>query len=293
MADVSLVKQLIEGGVHFGHMASNLNPKMKPYIFGKKNGIHIIDVRQTVKGLILAKRFLTRVVAQGKDVLFVGTKRQAAPAIEARAKEANMPYVTERWLGGTLTNFRTIRSRLKRLDELETLFKSPEWASYSKKMASQLTREHKKIHTNLSGIRSLASLPGALVVVDVKKEVNALREAKILGIPSICIIDTDSDPELVSIPIPGNDDAMRAIDLILGEMVASVSEGKSSRAQLELERKAAKEIADGGEAQRRRSTRAMFKAEDETAAGAKPEAAIETVETPAAEKPAVEQATND
>src|SRR5688572_20581588 len=152
MAESSLVKQLIEGGVHFGHKAAGWNPKMKPYIFGKKNGIHIIDVRQTIKGLLLGKRFVTRVVAQGKDVLFVGTKRQAAPAIEAKAKEVNMPYVTERWLGGTLTNFRTIRARLKRLEELEALMNSEEWRAYSKKMGSQLTREFKKINTNLSGI---------------------------------------------------------------------------------------------------------------------------------------------
>jgi small subunit ribosomal protein S2 len=280
MAQASLVKQLIEGGVHFGHKAAGWNPKMKPYIFGKKNGIHIIDVRQTVKGLVLAKRFLTKVVAQGKDVLFVGTKRQAAPAIEARASEAGMPYVTERWLGGTLTNFRTIRSRLKRLEELEGLMAGEEWRSYSKKMASQLTREFKKIERNLSGIRTLSSLPGALVVVDVRREINAVREAQKLDIPTVCIIDTDSDPDLASIPIPCNDDAMRAIELIIAELCAAVAEGKTARAQQALERKTGAGDAEAG-AERRRSRRAMFKAEEAGAAAPEGEAVQDPASEPA------------
>lgn len=267
----SLVKQLLEAGVHFGHKASGWNPKMKPFIFSKKNGIHIIDVRQTVRGLILAKRFVTKVVASGKDVLFVGTKRQAAPAIETKVAEAGMPYVTERWLGGTLTNFRTIRSRLKRLEELEKLMAGEEWGSYSKKMASQLTREQKKIHLNLSGIRTLSNLPGAIVVFDVRREVNALKEAKKLGIPTVCVIDTDSDPDLADIPIPGNDDAMRAIEIIVDQLCLAVAEGKTARAQAELERKSAP-AGDADKAGRRRSNRAMFKAEEGEAGEEKPAA---------------------
>jgi len=259
----SLVKELIEAGIHYGHRTSGWNPKMGPYIYGKKNGIHIVDVRQTIKGLLLAKKFVTRTVADGKDVLFVGTKRQARPAIEACCDEAGMPYVTERWLGGTLTNFRTIRSRLKRLEELEKLMGSEEWENYSKKMASQLQRERKKIDRNLGGIRGLDRLPGALVVVDVRRETNALKEARTLGIPTVCLLDTDGDPDMVDIPIPGNDDAMRAIELVVRELTAAAKEGKTARAQ---QRRAAgeEESEQGGEGRgRRRSTRAQFKAGEE------------------------------
>ncbi len=294
----SLVKQLLEAGVHYGHKASHWNPKMQPYIFGKRNGIHIVDVRETIKGLLLAKRFLTRTVASGKDILFVGTKRQAAPAVQAKAAEISMPYVIERWLGGTLTNFRTIRARLKRLEELEALMGGEAWKTYSKKMASQLTRERKKIDRNLGGIRLLHNLPGAVVVFDVKREVNALREAQKLGIPTICMIDTDSDPDLADIPIPGNDDAMRAIEIIMAELATAITEGKSARAQAALERKDAG--AAGGAAGdrgrrggRSNSGRTMFRAEG--AAGEAAEGAGDTAEAPAAAAeaaaPAAPQAT--
>jgi small subunit ribosomal protein S2 len=275
MAD-SLVKQLLEAGVHFGHKAANWNPKMRPYIFGKRNGIHIIDVRATIKGLLLAKKFITRTVAGGKDVVFVATKRQARDVLQAKAEEVGMPYVIERWLGGTLTNFRTIRSRLKRLEELENLMSGEEWAAYSKKMASQLTRERKKIHRNLSGIRTMNQLPGALVVIDVKREINALREAQKLGIPTVCLIDTDSDPDLADIPIPGNDDAMRAIEIIINELTGAVAEGKTARAQQQLERKGGNAGADAG--RNRRSSRSQFRAE-----GPESAAAGEAEEAPAAE----------
>ncbi|MBI1367989.1 MAG: 30S ribosomal protein S2 [Planctomycetes bacterium] len=261
MAD-SLVRQLLEAGVHFGHKAANWNPKMGAYIFGKKNGIHIIDVRATIKGLLLAKRFLTRTVAGGKDILFVGTKRQAKGTIETVCTEVGQPFVTERWLGGTLTNFRTIRSRLKRLEELETLMNSEEWTTYSKKMASQLTRERRKIARNLSGIRGMNQLPGAMVVIDVRREVNALREATKLGIPTVCLIDTDSDPDLSDLPIPGNDDAMRGIEIIMRELGAAVTEGKGARAVQEASRKG----GDDSAPQRRRSSRSQFRAEEQTPA---------------------------
>ncbi|MEX2672710.1 MAG: 30S ribosomal protein S2 [Phycisphaeraceae bacterium] len=258
-ASQSLVKELLDSGVHFGHKAANWNPKMNAYIFGKKNGIHIIDVRHTIKGLLLAKRFITRTVANGKDVLVVGTKRQARESIQRLCDGAEMPYVVERWLGGTLTNFRTIRSRLKRLDELDTLMASEEWTHYSKKMASQLGRERKKIHRNLSGVRGMNSLPGAMVVVDVRREVNALREAQKLGIPTVCLIDTDSDPDLADIPIPGNDDAMRAVEIIIRELMAAATEGKTARAQAAQEQK--EQAAP--DTTRRRSSRAQFRAEGE------------------------------
>lgn len=278
----SLVKALIDSGIHYGHRTSGWNPKMGPYIFGKKNGIHIIDVRQTIKGLLLAKKFIARTVAEGKDVLFVGTKRQARPALETVCGECGMPRVTERWLGGTLTNFRTIRSRLKRLEELEGLMASEDWVNYSKKMASQLQRERKKIDRNLGGIRTLDRLPGAVVVVDVRREVNALREAHSLGIPTVCLLDTDGDPDLTDIPIPGNDDAMRAIEIIMRELAAAVVEGKAARA---LKGKAEGNTEEEADKPRRRSSRAQFRSADEPEQGP----AAEDAQQPAAgEKPLID-----
>jgi len=225
----TLVQDLIEAGIHFGQRASGWNPKMGAYIYGKRNGIHIIDIKETVKGLLLAKKFIAKTVASGKDVVFVGTKRQSKSVLEQRVGDAKMHYVTERWLGGTLTNFRTIRLRLKRLEELEAIQTADNFASYSKKMESQLKRELAKIKRNLDGIRKMEKLPGALVVIDVKHEVTALKEARKLGIPTIALIDTDGDPELVDIPIPGNDDSMKSIDVVVRELCLAVVDGKSAR----------------------------------------------------------------
>ncbi|MFW6032493.1 MAG: 30S ribosomal protein S2, partial [Phycisphaeraceae bacterium] len=241
----SLVKELVEAGIHFGHRSTNWNPKMKPYIFGKRNRIHIIDVKETIKGLLLARKFLTRTVASGKDVLFVGTKRQARGILEQYVPDTGMHYVSERWLGGTLTNFRTIRERLKRLEELERLEETGEIQNYSKKMEASLHREKDKILRNLGGIRNMGKLPGAMVIIDVAAEHNAVREARKLGIPTVALIDTDSDPEFADIPIPGNDDAMRAIEVIVRSLCAAVQEGKTGRAQAELE-KTGGEQAEGG-----------------------------------------------
>lgn len=203
---------------------------MAPYIYGKRNSIHIIDIRETLRGLLRAKMFIARLVSKGQDVVFVGTKRQARELVQRHTEECGMHWVSERWLGGTLTNFRTIRSRLQRLEELEALVVSPQWdTGYSKKMKSTLTRELAKIRRNLNGVRRMNRLPGALIAVDVRKELNALREARALGIPTICLTDTDSDPDLVDLPIPGNDDAMRGIDLILRELAAAANEGRKGR----------------------------------------------------------------
>jgi len=263
MAD-SLVKELIESGIHFGQRASNWNPKMAPYIYGKRNAIHIIDIKETIKGLLLAKKFVARTVAEGKDVVFVGTKRQAKDVLLSRVPGVKMHYVTERWLGGTLTNFRTIRSRLKRLEELEAIERTDNFQSYSKKMESQLRREMDKIKTNLDGIRGMDKLPGCVIAVDTKRERNALVEARKLGIPTICLIDTDGDPDLVDIPIPGNDDSMRAIDIVIRELCAAVAEGKQQQVTRTGDREGADEKAAGaaGEAQPRRSRRAQFRAAD-------------------------------
>jgi small subunit ribosomal protein S2 len=257
---------MLEAGIHFGHHCSRWNPKMKPYIYGKRNAIHIIDIRETLRGLLYAQQFLSRVVAGGADILFVGTKRQARETVEQQTARCGMHYVTERWLGGTLTNFRTIRSRLKRLEELEELVGSPRWdTGYSKKMQSTLSRELRKIQRNLNGIRNMTRLPGALVVVDVRKEVNAVREAQSLGIPTVCLMDTDSDPDFASIPIPGNDDSMRSIQLVITKLADAVEEGK--RARPEPADRAESPAADGaGETPRRRGRRAAAAAQSATVA---------------------------
>jgi small subunit ribosomal protein S2 len=254
------VKDLIEAGVHFGHRASRWNPKMRPYIYGKRNLIHIIDLRETVRGLLRAYRYLTQVTSKGSLVLFVGTKRQAKEAVEREAARCGMPFVSERWLGGTLTNYRTIRDRLKRLQELETLWlpggenaakmdlpvymrnmlnesgkldltRAPETAEirrYSKKMVATLNRELSKIRRNLEGIRDMARMPDALVVVDPKRESIAVKEAQRVGIPTVALIDTDSDPDTVDLPIPGNDDSIRSIELVLGKLSDAVLEGRAA-----------------------------------------------------------------
>jgi len=221
-----LARELISAGVHFGHAVSRWNPKMKPYIFGSRGMIHIIDVKETLKGLIIAKKLLADVVSSGKDVVFVGTKRQAQKAVADAAQRCGMHYVSERWLGGMLTNFRTIRSRLQRLEELEKLQASGKLEAESKKQASRLKREMRKIQTNLGGVRKMNRLPGAVVVVDVRKELTALREARKLGVMCVGIIDTDSDPDHVDVAIPANDDSIKAIDILLGELVEAIAAGK-------------------------------------------------------------------
>ena len=225
-----LVKQLIEAGVHFGHRASRWNPKMRPYIYGRRNLIHIIDVRETVRGLIRARKYLTQVAGGGSLVLFVGTKRQAAETVEREATRCGMPFVSDRWLGGTLTNFRTIRSRLTRLEELERLRSGEELQTYSKKMQSALNREYRKMFRNLNGMRTMNRLPECMVVIDPRKEHNAVFEARKLGITTVALIDTDCDPDLVDLPIPGNDDSIRSIEIVLQQLASAVIEGKANAA---------------------------------------------------------------
>lgn len=283
------VKKLIEGGIHFGHRTSRWNPKMGKYIFGKRNLIHIIDIRETVKGILRAKQFLTRVVANGDDVLFVATKRQARGSLLRVAERTAMPYVAERWLGGTLTNFRTIRSRLGRLEELEKLQAEGMQDQFSKKMIATLNREYRKIKRNLEGIRKMNRLPGALVVIDIRREHIAAREARKLQIPVIGLIDTDSDPEEVDIPIPGNDDAIRAIEMVLEALGDAVEEGKRGRS----ERGAGHESEAAGPAPRaaRRSSRVVARADEGAAAepqADEPKPGAEDAETPSpTEDPAI------
>jgi small subunit ribosomal protein S2 len=223
-----VVKEFIDAGVHYGHRASRWNPKMKPYIYGKRNLIHIIDLKETVRGLLRGIKFFTRVAASNGLVLFVGTKRQAADTIIEQCNRSGMPYVTERWLGGTLTNFRTIRSRLQRLEELENTLDSEQALSYSKKMISTLNRERRKIERNLSGIRHMNRLPEALLVVDPRREHIAVAEARKLGIKVVALLDTDCDPDLIDLPIPGNDDSMRSIELVIKQLTDAIVEGRAA-----------------------------------------------------------------
>ncbi len=220
------VQELVECGIHFGHRTSRWNPKMAPYIYAKKNQIHIIDVRETIRGLLRAKKYLAQVSEGGSLVLFVGTKRQAGAAIEREAERCGMPFINERWLGGTLTNFRTIRSRLSRLEELERIIEGEELAKYSKKMQSSLNREYRKMYRNLNGLRSMNRLPEAMVIVDPRKEKNAIKEAQSLGVTTVALTDTDCDPDQVDLPIPGNDDGIRSIETFLKHMADAVIDGK-------------------------------------------------------------------
>jgi small subunit ribosomal protein S2 len=264
-----LVKSLVDAGVHFGHRVSRWNPKMEPYIHGKRNMIHIINEKETIKGLMRAKKLVTQVVAGGKDVLFVGTKRQCRHAVQEEATRCGMHYVSERWLGGTLTNFRTIRARLNRLEELEKLWESGQIESYSKKMKSTLSRERNRIKSNLEGIRKMERMPGLMIIIDTRREHIAVKEARKLGVTTVALIDTDSDPDLIDLPIPGNDDAMRAIDIIVKELADAVIEGKTGRAETKGE--------DGpGRPERpRRSSRSQFRAEEPAVAPAPETAAAD------------------
>ena len=227
MSEVLSIQALIDAGVHFGHRASHWNPKMRPYVYGRHKLFHIIDVRETVRGLLRAKKYLKQVAAGGGVVLFVGTKCQASETIQEQAERCGMPYVSERWLGGTLTNFKTIRSRLSRLAELERIMEGDMLATYSKKMQSSLQREYKKMFRNLNGIREMDRYPEVLVVVDPRKEKNAVREARKFGVVSIALIDTDSDPDEVDLPIPGNDDSIRSIELVMSQLADAVLEGRN------------------------------------------------------------------
>ncbi len=230
-----LVKDLIEAGVHFGHRASRWNPKMRPYIYGRRNLIHIIDVRETIRGMLRARKYLQQVAASGSLILFVGTKRQAAETVDREAQRCGMPFVSDRWLGGTLTNFRTIRSRLGRLEELEALRASEQISAYSKKMQSALNREYRKMYRNLNGMRTMNRLPECLVIVDPRKEKNAVNEARKLGITTVALIDTDCDPDLVDLPIPGNDDSIRSIELIIKLLADAVLAGRAASGALKQE----------------------------------------------------------
>ena len=220
------MKQLLEAGVHFGHQTRKWNPKMSKYIFNSRNDIHIINLEDTVVLIDRAYDFIKDMASQGKSILFVGTKKQAQKAIEDEAKRCGMYYINSRWLGGTLTNFRTIRSRIERLNKLNNMEKVGEFNLLPKKEVIKLKAERDKLEKNLGGIKDMVKLPDVLFVVDTKKEHIAVQEAKTLGIPVVALLDTNCDPEPIDYVIPGNDDAIRAVSLIAGAMANAVIEAK-------------------------------------------------------------------
>ena len=298
----SMVQSLIESGVHYGHRCSRWNPKMAPYIYARKNQIHIIDIRETIRGLLRAKKYITQVASKGSLVLIVGTKRQASGTVEREAQRCGMPFVSQRWLGGALTNFRTVRSRLGRLEELEELRAGDKLDQYSKKMQSSLNREYRKMYRNLNGLRTMNRLPECVVVIDPNKEKNAIREARKLGIATIALIDSDCDPDIVDLPIPGNDDGIRSIEVILQHISEAVLTGNPQAAVAQQEAAAEKAavaaaaaaakppvaVATGATAEEPAATEeATEETAEETAATE--EATEETAEEPAATEEATEE----
>ncbi len=252
------MKQLLEAGVHFGHQTRRWNPKMKPFIFGERNGIHIIDLQQTVKLFDVAYDFIVETVANGGKVLFVGTKRQAQDTIKEEAERCGMYYVNHRWLGGTLTNFRTIRQSVDKLKKLEEWFEDGTIERFPKKERLKLERLKQKLERNLGGIKEMEELPQAIYIVDPKKEHIAVLEARKLEIPIVAIVDTNCDPDLIDYIIPGNDDAIRAIKLLTSKIADACLEGLSlweEKLQAETDKAIEEEMAEaaeaaGGEAER-------------------------------------------
>lgn len=225
------IKQLLEAGVHFGHQTQRWNPKMKRYIFGERNGIYIINLELTLSCLERALDFLKKVATEGRDILLVGTKRQAQEPIRDAAQKCGMPYVDQRWLGGMLTNFETIRKSIARLDAIDQMEKEGNFQFVTKKEVSMLKKEREKLIKNLSGIRNMRKLPSALFVIDSKKEEIAIHEATKLGIPVVSVLDTNCDPDKVDYPVPGNDDAIRAVKLFCEVAAQSITEGRQRSPQ--------------------------------------------------------------
>jgi small subunit ribosomal protein S2 len=229
-ATVVTMQQLLEAGAHFGHQTHRWNPRMKPYIFGDRNGVHIIDLSQTVPLFARALDFVQQTVARGGKVLFVGTKRQAQDAIAAAAQSSGQHFVNHRWLGGMLTNWKTISNSIKRLKSLEEQL-SGDTAGLTKKEVLQLTRERDKLEKSLGGIRDMGGLPDVMVVVDTNKEELAIKEANVLGIPVVAVLDSNSDPSGIAFPVPGTDDASRAIRRYCDAVASAVNEGRTGEAQ--------------------------------------------------------------
>lgn len=243
MAVVSM-KQLLEAGVHFGHQTRRWNPKMAKYIFTERNGIYIIDLQKTVKKLEEAYMFVRDVAASGQDILFVGTKKQAGDSVKEEAERCGMHYVNARWLGGMMTNFKTIRRRIQRLEQLRTMEADGTFELLPKKEVVKLNLEIEKLEKFLGGIKNMHKLPGALFIVDPRKERIAVAEAKNLGIPIVAIVDTNCDPDEIDYVIPGNDDAIRAVKLIAGAMADAVIEARQGEANVAVAEEAVEETTD-------------------------------------------------
>ena len=237
------MKELLESGVHFGHQTRRWNPKMREYIFGERNGIHIIDLQKTLKMFKDAARFVTEAASKGKTVLFVGTKRQAQEAIASEAERCEMYFINNRWLGGLLTNWATVQNSIKRLKELDLLAEEESYEGRSKKEVSRLERERKHLHQNLKGIKHMPGPPGVLFVIDSYREEIAVKEAGILNIPVVAVVDTNSDPTNVDHVIPGNDDALRAIRLFAEKMADAIIDGRALATEQEFAEQAAAEEA--------------------------------------------------
>lgn len=232
MAVISM-KQLLEAGVHFGHQTRRWNPKMAPFIFTERNGIYIIDLQKTVRKVEEAYNFIKSVATDGGTVLFVGTKKQAQETVRAEAERCEMLFVNTRWLGGMLTNFKTIRGRIQRLKQLENMETDGSFEVLPKKEVLELRKEKERLERFVGGIRNMNRLPSALFVIDPRKERNAVAEARKLGIPIVAIVDTNCDPDEVDLVIPGNDDAIRAVRLLTGKMADAVIEGREGRTESE------------------------------------------------------------
>lgn len=243
------MKQLLEAGVHFGHQTRRWNPKMRPYIYGERNGIHIVDLRQTVTQVADAIEFVKQIAIDGGSVLFVGTKKQAQTAVAGAADRAGQPYVNYRWLGGMLTNFTTIQKRVYYMRELRRLEDTGEMNNRPKKERLKLRRELEKLEQNLGGVANMSRLPDAVFIVDVNTEATAVKEADRLGIPVIALVDTNSDPDAVDFVIPGNDDAIRAADLVAGALADAMVEGNEIASKKERAKDdKAEETAAAGQA---------------------------------------------
>ena len=247
MAVEITMKELLEAGVHFGHQTRRWNPKMKEYIFGERNGIHIIDLQKTLKMFRDASRFLSELTSQGRLVLFVGTKRQAQEAVAEEARRCGMYFVNHRWLGGTLTNWATLQKSIKRLKTLNAMVEDGRMAQLSKKESARLERERKHLHQNLEGVENMTTPPDAMVVIDSHTEMIAVREARRMGVPVVAVVDTNSDPDQVDWIVPGNDDALRAIRLFVTKLADAVAEGRAAFEQTQLAGQKAEGVAAEGE----------------------------------------------
>jgi small subunit ribosomal protein S2 len=228
------MKELLEAGVHFGHQTKRWNPKMKEFIFGQRNGIYIVDLQKTIKNFKEALAFIRGVSEGGKTILFVGTKKQAQDIIRDYATKCESSYVNQRWLGGLLTNFAVVRTSVDKLKELEEMKEDGRWDLKAKKELSKLEKVYRKLQKNLGGLKSMSDLPGALFIIDSSKEEIAIQEARKMGIPIVAVVDTNGDPEPINYPIPGNDDAVRAIELFVSKVAESIVEGKKNRISKEL-----------------------------------------------------------